>query len=282
MLVGDTIDELNETFSVKLKPSPLNATLADDTGAGTIIDDDGPNISIGDATISEGAAGGTTTAVFQVVLSQASPQEVSFAYSTANDTAKAGEDYVEIGAGQRLTMAPGQLIAQISVTVNGDEPRRGRRGEVPAEPRRGHRRRSHRNRHRQAGHRHDQGRRRRPEARREQRARTRRHRRSEHGEDPAHADGGQRAAARGALRRDRRDGDEQRRLRRRDDRRGLQRGRDGQGDQHPARPRRGGRGRRDVPPGNRGSRWRRGDPDGDRHDRRRRRHRSEHASHGGR
>ena len=50
---GDTLDEVNETYFVNLS-EPVNATIADGQGLGTITDDDGPSISIADATVTEG------------------------------------------------------------------------------------------------------------------------------------------------------------------------------------------------------------------------------------
>ena len=54
------LDEANETFFVNLS-SPVNATIADGQGVGTITNDDPPpTISIDDVTVTEGN-GGTTT-----------------------------------------------------------------------------------------------------------------------------------------------------------------------------------------------------------------------------
>src|SRR6266508_3674063 len=54
---GDTIDEEDETYFVNLS-SPVNATIVDGQGLGTITDDDGfPALSIGDATVTEGNSG---------------------------------------------------------------------------------------------------------------------------------------------------------------------------------------------------------------------------------
>src|SRR4029077_1012456 len=44
-VIGDRLAEANETFGVNLS-APTNATIADGTGAGTIMDDE-PRISIG-------------------------------------------------------------------------------------------------------------------------------------------------------------------------------------------------------------------------------------------
>lgn len=122
VLIGDTADEINESFAVVLKPANVvNATIADGTAVGTIVDDDGPNISISDATVSEGAAGGTVTATFQVVLGAASPQDVAVGYSTQDDSAKKDDDYVPAAADTRVTLPAGTLFASVSVTVKGDD-----------------------------------------------------------------------------------------------------------------------------------------------------------------
>src|SRR5439155_472849 len=62
----DSLDEANETFTVTLS-SPVNATITTAAGTATIIDDDGPSISINDAVVVEGNSG-TTNAVFTVAL----------------------------------------------------------------------------------------------------------------------------------------------------------------------------------------------------------------------
>src|SRR5204862_5025222 len=53
---GDTIDETNETFQVALS-APVDATVSGGPATGTIVDDDGPSVSIGDLTVAEGDAG---------------------------------------------------------------------------------------------------------------------------------------------------------------------------------------------------------------------------------
>ena len=69
---GDVTDELDETFTVTLS-TPVNATLLDAQGIGTITDDDGfPSLSINDVTVTE-TNGGTVNAVFNVSLSNERP-----------------------------------------------------------------------------------------------------------------------------------------------------------------------------------------------------------------
>jgi len=115
---GDTLNETNETFFVNLS-SPVNATIADGQGLGTITNDDFtlPSISINDVSVSEGNTG-TTNAVFTVTLSPASGQTVTLNYSTANGSATAGSDYVATSG--TLTFNPGDTTKTITVVVNGD------------------------------------------------------------------------------------------------------------------------------------------------------------------
>jgi len=116
-VVADSMDEVDETFLVKLS-SPTNATISDGQGSGTITDDDAPpTLSIDDVTVTEGT-GGTRNAVFTVSLSQASGKTVTVSYATANGTATAGSDYTSKSG--TLTFAPGQATRTISVSVKSD------------------------------------------------------------------------------------------------------------------------------------------------------------------
>src|SRR6185503_3983607 len=81
-VITDALDEANETFAVTLS-NPTNATLATATGTATIIDDDGPSVSISDTFVVEGSSG-TANAVFTVTLSALSPQTVTVNYATAD------------------------------------------------------------------------------------------------------------------------------------------------------------------------------------------------------
>ena len=76
-----------------------------------------PTISINDVSVSEGNSG-TTTAGFMVSLSNASSQTITVNYATANNTATAGDDY--INATGTLTFTPGQTSQTLSVGINGD------------------------------------------------------------------------------------------------------------------------------------------------------------------
>jgi CSLREA domain-containing protein len=110
---GDLSVEGSETFQVNLS-SPVNATIADGQGIGTVIDDDAaPSVSIGDVTAAE-----SETAVFTVTLSNASGATVTVDYATANGTAAAGQDY--FAAAGQLTFAPGDTTKSVTIALVDD------------------------------------------------------------------------------------------------------------------------------------------------------------------
>ncbi|MEQ8959973.1 MAG: Calx-beta domain-containing protein, partial [Coleofasciculus sp. C2-GNP5-27] len=120
-ILGDTLDEANETFKVNLSQAN-NATIADGQGVGTIIDNDDSTpvlsqLSINDVSVTEGDSG-SKNATFTVSLSAASTESISVDYGTGNGTATAGSDYTaESGT---LTFAAGETSKTISVAVTGD------------------------------------------------------------------------------------------------------------------------------------------------------------------
>jgi uncharacterized membrane protein YciS (DUF1049 family) len=119
-VVGDTLDEANETFVVNLSGA-TNATIADSQGIGTITDNDAtPSLVINNVSVTEGNTG-TQNAVFTVTLSAASGQTVTVNYATANGTATAGSDYVARSG--TLTFIAGTTTQTIPVTINGDTTR---------------------------------------------------------------------------------------------------------------------------------------------------------------
>ena len=116
-VTGDVRDEADETFVVNLS-SPVNATIADGQGLGTIIDNDAtPTVSINSVSRNEGRSG-TTTFTFTVNLSAASGRTVTVAWATSNGTAIAGSDYT--AASGTLTFSAGTTSRSISVRVTGD------------------------------------------------------------------------------------------------------------------------------------------------------------------
>ena len=114
-LVGDGTDEANKTFAVNLG-APVNAFLADGQGIATIVDDDGPALSVGDQSVTEGEA--STTVQFTVSLASPAGAVTTVDYATADVSASAGSDYVATSG--TLTFAPGATSTTVAVTVNGD------------------------------------------------------------------------------------------------------------------------------------------------------------------
>jgi hypothetical protein len=116
-VVGDTTDEPDEMFTVVLS-SPVNAPITDDTGVGTITDDDlPPSLSVSDASVPEGDVG-TTTMSFTVSLSAPSGKTVTVHAATADGSALAPRDYAATSAD--LTFAPGETTKQVNVVVGTD------------------------------------------------------------------------------------------------------------------------------------------------------------------
>ncbi len=116
-VTGDTDDEPDETFSVRLSSADA-VDLLDAEATGTIVDNDGlPALSIGDQSILEGSAG-SSAMQFLVTLSPSAASTVTVDYATADGSARAGNDYTS--ASGTLTFNPGQTEKYISVDVTGD------------------------------------------------------------------------------------------------------------------------------------------------------------------
>ncbi|MDB6031447.1 MAG: N-acetylmuramoyl-L-alanine amidase, partial [Verrucomicrobiales bacterium] len=117
MVLGDTLNEANETFFVNLNQA-VNATIADGQGMGTILDDDAaPTITISNAAVAESSSG-VTNADFNVTLSAPSGKSITVHFATTNGSAIAGADYV--AAAGTLTFAPGVTSTNIHVSVRSD------------------------------------------------------------------------------------------------------------------------------------------------------------------
>jgi uncharacterized protein YhjY with autotransporter beta-barrel domain len=116
---GNGTIEPDETVIITLGAGTgyVVGTPADATG--TILNDDFPNISVGNVTVTEGNSG-TTNAVFTVTLSAASPGAVTFDIATAtNGTATSGQDYVA-NSQTGVTIPAGSTSATFTVAINGD------------------------------------------------------------------------------------------------------------------------------------------------------------------
>ena len=116
-VVGDVRDEFDDAFFVAVG-SVTGATAVDNSGVGTILDDDpAPSLSINDVTQAEGNSG-SSPRTFTVTLSPASGKFLQVTASTANGTAAAGSDYT--ATSQVLNFGAGQTTKTFDVPVNGD------------------------------------------------------------------------------------------------------------------------------------------------------------------
>lgn len=117
---GDRLVESSESYVVELSDA-TNATIAQNSGLGTILDDE-PRISISDETKKEGKKGQTTIFTFTVTLSAAYDEPVTMSFRTVNSTATTSDnDYVaKTGT---LTFAPGETTKTITISVKGDSKR---------------------------------------------------------------------------------------------------------------------------------------------------------------
>jgi hypothetical protein len=118
---GDVLDEPTEGFRTWLRPG-LNI----DPGPGaipltTVIfdNDPEPSVSIGLASVTEGASGTTTTLSVPINLSAPSGKTVTVHWQTLDGTATAPADYTSV-ADQTITFAPGETTKQAEVTIKGD------------------------------------------------------------------------------------------------------------------------------------------------------------------
>jgi chitinase len=115
-LLDDRIVEADETFTLTLA-NVRGATLGDETGAASILDDDAVRIAISDATMAEGKSGRTTMS-FTVSLSKAATTGVTVDFATADGSATAGLDYTaRLG---KLTFAAGETQKTVAVSVLSD------------------------------------------------------------------------------------------------------------------------------------------------------------------
>ena len=118
-LVTDNIVELNETVDMMLS-NPVNGTITDGNGTGTITNDDVSVVSVSNPSLTEGG-NGTSTMTFNVALSKPSDAAVSVDYITMDGTAQdenGDGDYQSTNGNHLFT--PGQTSKQVMVAINGD------------------------------------------------------------------------------------------------------------------------------------------------------------------
>ncbi|WP_375443039.1 Calx-beta domain-containing protein, partial [uncultured Nostoc sp.] len=118
-VIGDNTTETDETFAVNLSGA-TNATIADNLGVGTIINDDNqPSISISDVSVTEGNTGTTNNANFTISLSNPSYQQITVNYNTSDGTAQVADSDYNSASGT-ITFNPGETSKTLSIGVIGD------------------------------------------------------------------------------------------------------------------------------------------------------------------
>ena len=119
-IIGDKIDEENETFEMLLTNAD-NATLSAESEKTIvkIIDDDSePMLSINSVAITEGNSNEKDIR-FTLMLSSISGKIVTLDYETISGTATAGEDFTAIDTAQ-ITIPPRTSSVSLSIKVRGD------------------------------------------------------------------------------------------------------------------------------------------------------------------
>src|SRR4051794_2893698 len=120
-IIGDTLDEGDESFTVQLL-NPVNAAIDRGTATGTIIDDDhgGPVLpfaSIDNVSVAEGNSG-LRSAVFTLRLSTPATTLTRVRFQTQDGTAAANSDY--LAANAEITFQPGEIVKTFTVAIIGD------------------------------------------------------------------------------------------------------------------------------------------------------------------
>jgi hypothetical protein len=114
---GDTDIEATEVLLVNVR-QPTGASVWDGQGTGYILNDDGPTLSIPDASVGEGNSGSKVMDV-TVKLSQVAAVPVTFSIASANISATAGSDYAGLNLTSQ-TIPAGELTKVFHVSVIGD------------------------------------------------------------------------------------------------------------------------------------------------------------------
>jgi predicted extracellular nuclease len=116
-ITDNAFGEADETLFLNLT-NAVGANIADGQGVGTILNDDGPpiTVSVNDVSVVEGQSG-TSLMTFTVTRTGGSGA-FDISYATADGSATAGSDYVATSG--TLNFAAGENSKQVTVTINGD------------------------------------------------------------------------------------------------------------------------------------------------------------------
>ena len=117
-IIGDSLVEGNETFSLALGTPSGNGVLRQGTGTATVHDTTPPpEFSVGNASVLEPSSG-TNNAAFTITMSKAAAVPVTLDYATVNGSAQAGSDFAATSG--TVTFAPGETSKVVTVAVNAD------------------------------------------------------------------------------------------------------------------------------------------------------------------
>ncbi|MBK8831720.1 MAG: T9SS type A sorting domain-containing protein [Saprospiraceae bacterium] len=115
---GDNKVELNETVIMTLS-NPVNASILDGSGTGTITNDDSAIITISNPSLAEGCTGSNPLITFNVSMSNPSDASVTYNFNTIDGTATLlNNDY--FSASGSTTLNAGTQQGTMQVTLVGD------------------------------------------------------------------------------------------------------------------------------------------------------------------
>jgi hypothetical protein len=115
-VAGDALGEGDENLTVHLTATG-SVRVTRDLGTATIVDDDAPELSVGDVAVVEGDAG-TSYASFTVRLSRPSVAPVSVTFGTSAASASTTADFTALSG--TVVFQPGQVAKTVSVVVKSD------------------------------------------------------------------------------------------------------------------------------------------------------------------
>lgn len=121
-VLGDSVIEEDETFTLELSNATAGATIADASAICTITNDDGtaplPTLRLEDVVVGEGN-NGLTAATFVARLDMPAETAITATFETADGSATAADNDYQPTAGQ-IVFAPGVTEVQVVVQVVGD------------------------------------------------------------------------------------------------------------------------------------------------------------------
>ena len=119
-VLGDDVVEPDEVFSVVLSNvSNPSVTLADDTGVGTITNNDATVVSIASASVSEGSAGTTSNLELVVSSTKATPSGFEVGFTVSAGTATDGVDFASSTGILQFAGTAGET-QRVVIPVTGD------------------------------------------------------------------------------------------------------------------------------------------------------------------